>query len=183
MLGTGSYLPATEVDNRAGRRPYGVTEEWIVRKTGIHRRWYAAPDEATSDLAVHAARAALAASGIAASRWPPRLACSPDRAIRLRLGNQLTAPQHGDTGACVDRRRSRRRRPRQHAGRSRSKMRQFSAHETCRSLSASEDSYTPTVFAGRLVMGGEVTVTLVLRPDWTVRTMDGVADMSDSLQR
>lgn len=68
IVGTGSCLPATEVDNRTVAGRTGVTEEWIVRKTAIHRRWYAAPDEATSDLAVHPARAALAASGIAAER-------------------------------------------------------------------------------------------------------------------
>jgi 3-oxoacyl-[acyl-carrier-protein] synthase-3 len=46
----------------------GVTGEWIERKTGIrHRRW-AKPEEATSDLAVIAGRAALEQAGIRAGQ-------------------------------------------------------------------------------------------------------------------
>ncbi|MEK8170415.1 hypothetical protein NKH77_14745 [Streptomyces sp. M19] len=47
--------------------PAGVTEEWILRKTGIRERRRAKPDEATSDLAVQAARAALADAGLRAA--------------------------------------------------------------------------------------------------------------------
>ncbi|GGK78970.1 3-oxoacyl-ACP synthase III family protein [Mangrovihabitans endophyticus] len=68
IVGTGSHLPRTEVDNATVAERTGVTPEWIVHKTGIRRRWYAGPDEATSDLAVHAARAALADGGVSAER-------------------------------------------------------------------------------------------------------------------
>jgi 3-oxoacyl-[acyl-carrier-protein] synthase-3 len=64
IVGTGSYIPSTEVPNHVVAAWTGVSEEWIVRKTGIHKRWYAAEYEATSDLAVRAAEAALAAAGI-----------------------------------------------------------------------------------------------------------------------
>ena len=37
-----------------------TTDEWIVQRTGIRERHIAAPGEMTSDLALHAARAALA---------------------------------------------------------------------------------------------------------------------------
>ncbi len=37
-----------------------TTDEWIVQRTGIRERHIAAPGELTSDLALHAARAALA---------------------------------------------------------------------------------------------------------------------------
>jgi len=44
-----------------------TSDEWIRSRTGIGARHHAAPDEATSDLAVHAARAALADAGLAVS--------------------------------------------------------------------------------------------------------------------
>lgn len=59
IVGTGSFLPARVVSNRAVAALAGVTEEWIVRKTGIVARRYADDEHATSDLAVRAARAAL----------------------------------------------------------------------------------------------------------------------------
>ncbi|MFE3498613.1 3-oxoacyl-ACP synthase III family protein [Kitasatospora sp. NPDC059160] len=64
ILGTGSHLPANAVDNTLVGSRAGVTAEWIHRKTGISERRYAAEGEATSDLAAHAARAALADAGI-----------------------------------------------------------------------------------------------------------------------
>lgn len=59
IIGTGSYLPKEEITNSDVASKAGVTEEWIQRKTQIITRRYAAPDEATSDLAVQAAVAAL----------------------------------------------------------------------------------------------------------------------------
>lgn len=60
VLGTGSYVPERVVTNEeiAARVP-DVTPEWIMRKTAISTRRYAAADEATSDLAAEAARRAL----------------------------------------------------------------------------------------------------------------------------
>ena len=65
ILGTGSYLPAEEVTNRdlLVRVP-DADPEWVSRKTLIQARRFAAPDEAASDLAAHAARAALEQSGL-----------------------------------------------------------------------------------------------------------------------
>jgi len=69
ILGTGSYLPEHEVTNEAlVERVTGTTPEWISRKTLIGARRFAAPDEATSDLAIKAAVEALARAGIAADR-------------------------------------------------------------------------------------------------------------------
>ncbi|MET7339325.1 ketoacyl-ACP synthase III [Nonomuraea sp. NPDC005650] len=59
ILGTGSYLPKEEVANEEVAAKAGVTAEWIQRKTQISFRRHAAPDEATSDLAIKAARNAL----------------------------------------------------------------------------------------------------------------------------
>lgn len=68
ILATGSYLPERVVTNAdIVRMVPGTSEEWIERKTKIVSRRYAAPDEAASDLAVHAARTALDAAGLDAA--------------------------------------------------------------------------------------------------------------------
>lgn len=63
LLSTGSYAPINEVSNEEVAERAGVTAEWIERKTQIRSRRYAAPDEATSDLAVQASRNALEQAG------------------------------------------------------------------------------------------------------------------------
>jgi 3-oxoacyl-[acyl-carrier-protein] synthase-3 len=60
ILGCGSYLPARILSNDELARSVETTDEWIVQRTGIRERHIAAPGEMTSDLAIHAARAALA---------------------------------------------------------------------------------------------------------------------------
>lgn len=69
ILGTGAYVPERVVtnDELAARMP-DVTAEWIIRKTAIRERRYAAADQATSDLAAHAATRALAGAGLGADR-------------------------------------------------------------------------------------------------------------------
>jgi 3-oxoacyl-[acyl-carrier-protein] synthase-3 len=60
VLGCGSYLPERVVSNRELAASVETTDEWIVQRTGIRQRHIAADGEVTSDLAIHAARAALA---------------------------------------------------------------------------------------------------------------------------
>jgi 3-oxoacyl-[acyl-carrier-protein] synthase-3 len=62
ILGTGSYLPERVVTNEDLRDQYGFDPEWIVNRTGIHERRFAAPHQATSDLCVHAAVRCLKAA-------------------------------------------------------------------------------------------------------------------------
>ncbi|MDP2124107.1 MAG: beta-ketoacyl-ACP synthase III [Parvibaculum sp.] len=64
VLGTGSYLPARVMTNDDLSKIIDTTDEWIVERTGIHRRHIAADDELTSHLALAAARAAIADAGI-----------------------------------------------------------------------------------------------------------------------
>jgi 3-oxoacyl-(acyl-carrier-protein) synthase III len=64
ILGTGSHVPEEVVDNEKVAALVGVETEWIERKTQIMTRRYAAPVEATSDLAAEAARKALESSGL-----------------------------------------------------------------------------------------------------------------------
>ncbi len=60
VLGCGSYLPARILSNDELAKSVDTTDEWIVQRTGIRERHIAASGEFTSDLALNAARAALA---------------------------------------------------------------------------------------------------------------------------
>lgn len=64
VLGMGTYLPRTLRTNEDVAAGAGVTPEWIDERTGVHTRHVAAPEEASSDLAAAAVRAAVAAAGI-----------------------------------------------------------------------------------------------------------------------
>lgn len=63
----GSRLPATVVGNARIAEQIGVTEDWIVKRTGIHSRRVVAPDERLADLAADAGRDALARAGVDAA--------------------------------------------------------------------------------------------------------------------
>jgi 3-oxoacyl-[acyl-carrier-protein] synthase III len=65
IVGTGSYLPAQILMNHDLAKRVDTSDAWIRARTGIRERRIAAPAEQTSDLSEHAARAALAAAGIA----------------------------------------------------------------------------------------------------------------------
>ncbi|MDQ2859799.1 MAG: ketoacyl-ACP synthase III [Pseudomonadota bacterium] len=67
VTGVGSYLPAEEVTNDDLAKTIDTSDAWIFERTGIHSRRRAGPDQFTSDLAVAAARNALAAAGRAPS--------------------------------------------------------------------------------------------------------------------
>ncbi|WP_077036784.1 beta-ketoacyl-ACP synthase III [Pelomonas sp. KK5] len=72
IVGTGSYLPPQRVSNadlaaRLAKDDIETSDEWIVERTGIRFRHFAADDVTSSDLALPAAQAALAAAGITAS--------------------------------------------------------------------------------------------------------------------
>jgi len=63
----GTYLPATVVANGPVADRIGVTDEWIVKRTGIHSRHVIAPGERLTDLAVAAGRDALDRAGMHAA--------------------------------------------------------------------------------------------------------------------
>jgi 3-oxoacyl-[acyl-carrier-protein] synthase-3 len=63
VTGVGGYLPEEVVTNHDLAKIVDTTDEWIVERTGIRQRRRARPDEPVSDLAVAAARRALAAAG------------------------------------------------------------------------------------------------------------------------
>ena len=68
IAGTGSYLPERRVSNdelaqELAARNIETSDEWISERTGIRARHFAAEGQLTSDLAVEAAKAALASAG------------------------------------------------------------------------------------------------------------------------
>jgi 3-oxoacyl-[acyl-carrier-protein] synthase-3 len=68
IAGLGSYAPARVVPNSEVAARIGVDDEWIVRRTGIHSRRFAADDETLADMAVEAATRALEDAGLEASQ-------------------------------------------------------------------------------------------------------------------
>ena len=68
IKGVGSYLPSKILTNDDLARLVDTSDAWIVERTGIKERRIAAPGEATSDLALAAAKAALADAGMEADR-------------------------------------------------------------------------------------------------------------------
>jgi 3-oxoacyl-[acyl-carrier-protein] synthase-3 len=64
VLGCGSYLPSRILGNAELSRMVDTSDEWIAQRTGIRARHIAAEGETTSDMALAAARAALAAADV-----------------------------------------------------------------------------------------------------------------------
>ncbi|MFZ5651235.1 MAG: beta-ketoacyl-ACP synthase III [Bacillota bacterium] len=60
ILGLGSYVPEKILTNSELEEMVDTSDQWILTRTGIRERRIAAPDEATSDLALEAAKKALA---------------------------------------------------------------------------------------------------------------------------
>ena len=68
IIGTGSYLPTQRVTNeelaaQLAAKGIETSDEWIVSRSGISARHYAAVDQMSSDLAVEAAKKALDMAG------------------------------------------------------------------------------------------------------------------------
>lgn len=108
VFGVGAALPAMTVTNDAFAA-LGVTEEWIVHRTGVQRRYRLKPGERLVDLAAAAGAAALSDAGadpadvdfvIAATTTPDRV--SPG--LAPEIAHLLGVPQSGAVdmnGACT----------------------------------------------------------------------------------
>lgn len=106
IVGTGSYLPARRVTNdelvaQLAAKGIETSDDWIVSRSGISARHYAAVDQHSSDLAVEAGRKALEMAGkapgevdlvIVASSTPdcygsfPSTACIVQRKLGIHNG-------------------------------------------------------------------------------------------------
>ena len=72
ITGTGSYLPPNRLTNAQlaadlATRGVETSDEWIVERTGIRARHFAAPDVTSSDLGLEAAKRAIEAAGLKAA--------------------------------------------------------------------------------------------------------------------
>ncbi len=84
ITGWGMAVPGRVVTNNDLAREFpGVDEEWIVRRSGIRERRFAAPGETTSTLATEAARRAIACGGLAPDEIDLVVVatCTPDRLV------------------------------------------------------------------------------------------------------
>ncbi len=64
LIGLGSYAPEHVMTNDDWARHVDTSDEWITQRTGIKERRIAAPDQGAADLAVAAARKAIADAGL-----------------------------------------------------------------------------------------------------------------------
>ena len=71
IAGVGHYVPTGVLTNADLERMLDTSDEWITTRTGMKERHVAAPDEPTSEIALRAARNALASAG----RQPADIDC------------------------------------------------------------------------------------------------------------
>ena len=103
----GSYVPSRIVTNEELEQRYGFEEGWIKRRTGISQRRFAGEGESTSDLAVEAAKRAIASARISADdidlvvvgTFTPDYTC-PSTACLVQEKLNLDAPAMDIQAAC-----------------------------------------------------------------------------------
>ncbi len=98
IAGTGSYVPEKVLTNFDLEKILDTSDEWIVKRTGIHERRIAEPDQVTTDMALPATNKALEAAGITAQELDMIIMATitPDHACPCGanyLQKKLKAPQ------------------------------------------------------------------------------------------
>lgn len=100
IRGMGTYLPSAVVTNDDLSKILDTSDEWIRTRTGIRERHIAAPEQATSDLATAAAKAALADAGlgvedvsaiIVATTTPDHVVPATGPLVAAKLGTEVAA--------------------------------------------------------------------------------------------
>ncbi|MBM3224602.1 MAG: ketoacyl-ACP synthase III [Candidatus Tectomicrobia bacterium] len=109
IRGVGCYTPEARLTNQELTTRLGVTDDYIVKLTGVRERRRAAPEEATSDMAVLAAQAALHNAGIApeaidgvmvATATPDHVTPSTANMVQTRLGLRAV-PSYDLNAGCT----------------------------------------------------------------------------------
>jgi 3-oxoacyl-[acyl-carrier-protein] synthase III len=72
----GCYTPPRLLTNQDLEKLVETSDQWILDRTGIHQRHIADPDMATSDMAVEAAKCALAQRGVDAAELDAIIVCT-----------------------------------------------------------------------------------------------------------
>ena len=110
LVGYGSYLPERVMTNADFERIMDTTDEWIVERTGIKQRHFAADSETVADMATSAARAALDNANltiddidmvIVATTTPELDFPSVGVTVCGRLGATKNIPAFDVRGACT----------------------------------------------------------------------------------
>ena len=105
IVGSGSYLPENRISNselatQLAKQGVETSDDWIVERTGIRFRHFAAPDQRCSDLAFEAAKRAIASAGctteeidliIVATSTPDMVFPSTACILQHKLGAQGSA--------------------------------------------------------------------------------------------
>ena len=89
FVGLGKYLPENRLTNKDLEKIVDTSDEWIVARTGIKERRIAREGEATSDMAVNAARLALKSAKLSA------------RDIELIIVATITPDMFFPSTACI----------------------------------------------------------------------------------
>ena len=108
ILGTGSYVPENVISNLDLKASHGFDPEWIVNRTGIHERRFAAPHQATSDLCTQAAIRCLKAADcdpadvdlLVVGTFTPDM-CFPSTANLVQDRLKLNCPAFDIQAACA----------------------------------------------------------------------------------
>jgi 3-oxoacyl-[acyl-carrier-protein] synthase-3 len=114
ITGTGSHLPPRRVTNddlarELGARGVETSDQWIVERTGIRARHFAADGVVCSDLALPAAKAALTAAGrkaedidliIVATSTPDMVFPSTATLLQAKLGITNGSPAFDVQAVC-----------------------------------------------------------------------------------
>src|SRR6187431_1560003 len=114
IAGTGSHLPPRRLSNavlaqQLAERGIETSDEWIVERTGIRARHFADDGVVCSDLALHAAKAALAAAGrepevvdliIVATSTPDMVFPSTAAILQAKLGISNGCPAFDVQAVC-----------------------------------------------------------------------------------
>ncbi|HXJ70078.1 MAG TPA: beta-ketoacyl-ACP synthase 3, partial [Verrucomicrobiae bacterium] len=100
ITGTGMYVPERVLTNHDLEKLVETTDEWIVERTGIRERRIAAPDQASSDLALIACQRALEMANVEAANvdqivlattTPDRILPSCACTVQQKLGARRAA--------------------------------------------------------------------------------------------
>ena len=94
IIGIGSYLPERVLTNADLEAMVDTSDEWITTRTGIRERRLAAEGEATSHLAIEAARRALDDAGV-----------GPDEVDLIIVGDEQPGHAHARRRRASSRRR------------------------------------------------------------------------------
>ncbi|HPQ16949.1 MAG TPA: 3-oxoacyl-ACP synthase, partial [Bryobacteraceae bacterium] len=95
----GCYVPPRVLTNFDLEKMVETSNEWILERTGIRERHIADPEVATSDMAVNAAREALAQRGIDATEIEMILVCTVTPDMMFPSTACLVQKQLGAKGA------------------------------------------------------------------------------------